>query len=213
MREDRSGPRRDRNVEAPIECCGELDVLDRLASVPDRQGRAGDVAAVMEELQKSFLAFDNEVAKFLAVTLDSGQDLRADLAVLYSLEGDALWARVQTAHTRCSKIGAIHIRYLAPWFQRVTGLNASEREQLQRVFDTLGHIDGDLVGMLSPAAVWLGERARETLDAYEAGDVETARRTIAAARREILPTRRALAAALARMRDLEADFIEVAAIA
>jgi hypothetical protein len=205
-----------------------LDVTDRITELAKDLGlietlkqklmkqpdaAADHLAAVMEELQKSFLAFDNEVAKYLAITLEPGQDLRADLAVLYSLEGDALRVRVQTAHTRCKKIGAIYLRYLDPWFQRVSGLNASERQELKVLFTTLAHIDGDLIGMLNPATAWLSNQAAQTLDAFESGDVEAAKRTIALARRQILPTRRALASALARMRDLEGDFIEVAAIA
>lgn len=191
---------------------GLIDTLkQKLMKQPD--AAADHLAAVMEELQKSFLAFDNEVANYLAITLEPGPDLRADLGVLYSLEGNALWMRTQTAHTRCKKIGAIYVRYLDPWFQRVSGLNESEQQQLKALFKRLAEIDGDLIGMLNPAAAWLSNRASETLDAYESGDLEKARRTIANARREILPTRRALASALGRMRDLEGDFIEVAQIA
>lgn len=190
---------------------GLIDALkQKLVRRPD--GAADALAAVMEELQKSLLTFDAEVTNFLAVSLEPGADLRADVATLASLEGAALKARLQTAHTRCAKIGAIYDRYLSPWFQRVTGLNGTDRGRLEQLFLRLRGIDGDLIAMLDPAAQWLADRAKATLDAYDAGDVDAARKIVAAARGEILPTRRALADALVQMRGLEAHFIEAAAI-
>jgi hypothetical protein len=183
----------------------------KLMKQPD--AAADHLAAVLEELQKSLVAFEHEVTNYLAIALDPGPDLRADLTVLYSLEGDALRMRVQAAHTRCAKVGAIYRRYLDPWFQRVSGLNSTERGQLRNLFENLSHIDNELIDMLSPATTWLADVARQTLDAYESGNVELAKKTITTARREILPTRRALVDALDRMRSLERDFIEVAAIA
>jgi hypothetical protein len=185
-------------------------IKQKLVKQPD--DASGKLVAVLEELQKSYIAFDGELVRFFAVTLDPGPELRNDMQTLYSLEGQLLWARLNSARGHCGKIENIYEKYLSPWFQRVTELDKSERDDLENLFKELSSVDAVWVRVLNDAAYWLGQRAEEALAAQERSDTKAALNIIAKARRDIAPTRRQLADAMSKMRQLEADFIQVGGV-
>lgn len=127
----------------------------------------------------------------------------------HSLEGQALWARMEAARGHCHKIENVYGKYLDPWFQRVTGLDKAERDALSNLFKNLSDSDGQMISLLDRATSWLSERSSQVLDLYESGQVTEANKVISSARSEILPVRKALARTLARLQELEADFISM----
>jgi hypothetical protein len=173
---------------------------------------ATKLAAVLEELQKTFLAYESEVVRFLAITLEPGPKLREDRAALYSLESQALWARIHAARGHCHKIANIHTKYLDPWFQRVTELNKDEREQLAALFASLSNSDSEFLIVFTQAAFWLSEKAKQVLDLFESGQIDQANAVVAAARQEIRPLRDALNNTMAKLRTLESEFIAMSGV-
>lgn len=185
-------------------------IKKKLVKQPDVA--AMKLAAVLEELQKTLLAFETEVIRFLSITLGPGPDLRSDRSALYALEGQALWARMQAARGHCGKIENIYKAYLDPWFQRVAELDTAEREALAELFSDLSDSDGQMVGLLDQATWWLGEAANSVLEVFEEGRVEEANAAIAGFRKQVLPVRRALSKTMATLQNLEADFIGMSGV-
>ena len=185
-------------------------VKQKLLKNPD--AAAAKLSSVLDEILKSFLAFETEVVKFLAITLEPGADLRRDRATLYELESQALWARIQASRGHCSKIANLYANHLNPWFQRVLDLDKTEREGLKALFDDLSNGDGIMVDILNKATWWLGEVSERVLTHFEAGEVQEANELVVAARREILPVRRALARAMALLQQLESEFVGLSGV-
>jgi ferritin-like metal-binding protein YciE len=190
---------------------GMLDsIKKKLVKQPD--AAAAKLAAVLEELQKTLLTFESEVVPFLSINLGPGPDFRADLATLYRLEGQSLWARTNAARGHCGKIGNIYDNYLDPWFQRVVGLTDDETGTLSTVFDELKNTDGVMVDLLNKATAWLAAAAQQVTELFEQGKVAEANMAIAKYRVEILPVRRALAKTLGSLFELEADFLAASGV-
>lgn len=195
-----------------VERIGIIDqVKQKLTKQPDIA--SSKMAVVLEELMKVFLAFEAEVVSFLAITLEPGPDFKHDRGALYALEGNALGARMMAARGHCGKIDNIYTNYLDPWFQRITGLDKTEREALKELFDSLHSSDDYMVDLLNSASWWLSQRAEEVLDLYETNQQQEAISSIARARHELLPVRRALSRTVARLQALEADFISMSGTA
>ena len=190
---------------------GKIGLLEAVKAKLVRQPdvAATKLVAVLEELEKSFLAFEAEVVPFLSITLAPGPDYRADVARLYELDGGSLWARVNKARGHCGKIGNLYDAYLNPWFQRVTDLSNQERTSLAKLFAELRNVDHDMVDHLNKATGWLTTCAHKVLEQFEAGKVAEANQTIVDFRKEILPLRRSLSKALAVLLELESDFISM----
>jgi hypothetical protein len=185
-------------------------VKQKLLKNPD--AAAAKLSSVLDEIMKSFLAFETEVVEFLAIALEPGAELRGDRATLYELEGQALWARIQASRGHCSKIANLYTNHLNPWFQRVLDLDRSERDGLQALFLDLSNGDGTMVDILNKATWWLGEVSEKVLTHYEVGEIQEANDLVVAARREILPVRRALAHAMAQLQQLESDFVDLSGV-
>lgn len=195
-----------RKLSKLTEELGLLDAIKRkLMKQPDRA--AAKLTTVLEELLKSLLVFESEVVRFLSITLDCGPEVGNDRAILHALEGQTLWARLQATRGHCSKIENIYKMFLDPWFQRVVDLDKTEREALRSLFYGLSQSDSLMVDSLNDAARWLGDQAKHVLDLLEKDHLEEANKRIAAARLHMLPVRRVLARTMARLQELEADFI------
>ena len=195
-----------RKLSKLTEELGLLDAIKRkLMKQPDRA--AAKLTTVLEELLKSLLVFESEVVRFLSITLDCGPEVGNDRAILHALEGQTLWARLQATRGHCSKIENIYKMFLDPWFQRVVDLDKTEREALRSLFYGLSQSDSLMVDSLNDAARWLGDQAKHVLDLLEKDHLEEANKRIAAARLHMLPVRGVLARTMARLQELEADFI------
>ena len=191
------------------EMVGKIGVLDivkkKLARQPDVA--AAKLAAVLEELQKTVMLFEVEVVPLLAMSLSPGPELRRDMATLYSLESQSLWSRSGAARGHCHKIGNIYDRFLDPWFQRVTKLNATERGALKELFDELRDADNVMLDLLNRCTGWIADAALQVLDLLEKNQIDEANELLTRFRKDVLPVRRALAEVMHTLRDLEADFI------
>ena len=119
--------------------------------------------------------------KFLSLSLDVASEIENNRAVLHSLEGQVLKARLKAARGHCSKIANIYKQFLDPWFQRVADLNKAEREELRSLFYGLSESDSLMVDVLDDSARWLGDQAERVLDLLERGKIEEAQGRIAAA--------------------------------
>lgn len=195
-----------RKLSKLTEELGLLDAIKRkLMKQPDRA--AAKLTTVLEELLKSLLVFESEVVRFLSITLDYGPEVGNDRAILHALEGQTLWARLKATRGHCSKIENIYKMFLDPWFQRVVDLDKTEREALRSLFYGLSQSDSLMVDSLNDAARWLGDQAKHVLDLLEKGHLEEANKRVAEARLHVLPVRRVLARTMARLQELEADFI------
>ncbi len=200
-----------RKLSLLTEELGLLDAIKRkLMKQPDRA--AAKLTTVLQELLKSLLLFESEVVKFLSISLDVSSEIGNDRAILHSLEGQALQARLKATRGHCSKIENIYRIFLDPWFQRVVDLDKKEREGLRRLFYGLSQSDSLMVDVLDDAARWLGDQAKRVLDLLEKGQLEEANKRVAEARLHILPVRRVLARTMVHLHELEADFIEMSRI-
>lgn len=185
-------------------------IKGKLMRQPDRA--AAKLTTVIQELLKSLLVFESEVVKFLSLSLDVASEIENNRAVLHSLEGQVLKARLKAARGHCSKIANIYKQFLDPWFQRVADLNKAEREELRSLFYGLSESDSLMVDVMDDSARWLGDQAERVLDLLERGKIEEAQGRIAEARLFILPVRRVLAQTMGQLQELEAEFIEASRI-
>ena len=191
-----------------------VDLADKLGVIQAVKGkllRQPDVAAdelvlVLDELSKIFITIEAELVRYLSVGFDPAEANADERAALLALEGGQLDARVAEARGHCHKIQNIYSKHLRRWFFSV--LNPNEAQLLEEVFNDLNNADGGFILVLNNLVAWLTERATETLDSADNGDFNAANQSVRAARKEILPVRRALAKAQTDLRNLQAEFIE-----
>ena len=78
---------------------------------------------------------------------------------------------------------------------------------MQRLFEALSYGDSQMELAIHQLAGWLGTAAGEALDLLDSGSLDEAEQRIRAARREVQPARQAIAQTLARLVQLQGDFI------
>lgn len=192
-----------------------LELADKLSlinAVKTKLLRNPDAAAeklvvVLDELFKVYYAFETELNTYLGLEFDPADDLQNRIGVLETMAIGPLEIRVSEARGHCHKIRNIYQTYLDRWFH--DRLTPTEAQMLREVFALLSDFDLSVVYELSQMAQWVSDHAAETLELVEAEDYEEANAQIRTARREIFPTRRAITHAMAKIRDLQADFIEM----
>lgn len=179
-------------------------VKGKLLRQPD--AAADDLVLVLDELSKVFTTIEAELVRYLSLNFDPANNLAEERAALLTLEGGQLAARVAEARGHCHKISNIYSKHLQRWF--FSALNPNEAQLLEEVFNDLSNADGGFLIVLDQLVDWLTERATETLDSVDSGDFGTANQNLRAARKEVLPVRRALTKAQTDLRNLQAEFIE-----
>ncbi len=183
-------------------------VKSKLVSQPDPA--ASHLLAALEEILKIYLAFESELTKYLALTLEPGE-IREERATLLDLEGGKITARMGAARGHCGKIFNIYQRYLSPWLKRV--LNSGEAAMMHRLFVDMSQTDSMMLNIIDEISVWLATEAEQTLNLIDAGDIQSAQQRVRAARIQVSPARKAISGAMRRIRDIEADFIEASGAA
>jgi hypothetical protein len=202
-------------VDTLVDVVDKFGVLQAIKSKLVRQPdpAAEKLAVVLEEVSKVYGALDSELSKFLSISFDesgSPEENDPERGLLTELEGAGIQARVGRARGHCKKIGNIYQKYLLPWFDRV--LPPPDREQMQDLFLSLDEFDGQMMMAIGEVAGWLADEAKVTLDLADAGNYVGANDRVRKARGEILPKRRAISAAMSRLYDLQADFVEASGV-
>ncbi|TVR50960.1 MAG: hypothetical protein EA425_08320 [Puniceicoccaceae bacterium] len=195
-----------------------FDLADRLGiiqSVKDKLVRQPEAAAdklvvVLGELSKIYGVCEAELVRFLNLCFAENVNCSEEREVLLSLEGGRIWQRAQEARGHCHKIWALYENYLDKWFHRV--LSRDEAAELRALFERLVYADAQMDQALSQLTGWLSAEAERVLDRVDENDYAEANRIILQARKEILPTRRAINRALSGMLELQAEFISVSSI-
>jgi hypothetical protein len=181
-------------------------VKTRLLQHPDEA--ADKLVLVLDELSKIFTVIEMELASYLSLYFEPGEDVRDERAMLLNLEAGAVEMRVEEARGHCHKIENVYWKYLHRWFERA--LRPAEAHMLQDIFSELTVADEGMLVALGELVRWLGPKATETLDLVDAGESDRANQLIREARKEILPARQALVRALSSLRGMQAEFIAVA---
>lgn len=178
-------------------------VKSKLVSQPDPA--ASKLLAVLSEISKIYLALEEELTKYLALTLEP-EEVAGERTTLLELEGGKLNARMNAARGHCGRIYNIFTRYLSPWFKRI--LQPEEVSMMDTLFTQMSLTDSMMLEAIDNVTSWLTAEAGGVLDLVEQGNFTEAQRRVSAARREVLPARRAIAGAMRRIYDIEADFIQ-----
>jgi hypothetical protein len=178
-------------------------VKSKLVSQPDPA--ASKLLAVLSEISKIYLAFDDELTRYLALTLEPAE-LAEEKTALLELEGGKIAARMNAARGHCGRIYNIFIRYLSPWFKRV--LQPDEVSMMEDLFAQLSLTDSTMLEAIDNVSEWLMTESQSTLDLVAQNRFSEAQRRVSDARRAVLPARRAIASAMRHIYDIEADFIQ-----
>jgi hypothetical protein len=199
---------------SPKELVDISDKLGLIQVVKSKLLRQPDPASVkllaaLEEVKKIYQAFDQELTRYLALTLEP-EEMAEDRQTLLELEGGQTAARMSAARGHCHRIGNIYQRFLNPWFQRV--LEAEENNLMSRLFSDLASIDGLMLDMIDQMAGWIKEEARKTLTLVNNGDIQAAQKRIVDAHRQTIRQRRAISELMRRIYEIEADFVEAAGV-
>jgi len=178
-------------------------VKSKLVNQPDKA--ASHLLAALEEILKIYLVFESEITKYLALTLEP-DEIGEERATLLDLESGKIVARMGAARGHCGKIFNIYDRYLRAWLKRI--LDPDENAMMEQLFNQMSLTDSIMLDVIDEVSNWLATEAEETLNLIDAGDVQAAQQRIRAARITVTPARRAIAGAMRKIRDIEADFIE-----
>jgi len=134
-----------------------------LISQPDPA--ASNLLAVLSEISKIYLAFEEELTRYLALTLEPNE-LQEEKPILLDLEGGKIIARMGAARGHCGRIHNLYIRYLSPWFTRV--LNDSEVAMMGQLFADMSLTDSAMLNVIDQVSNWLASEASETLNLVKA---------------------------------------------
>jgi hypothetical protein len=178
-------------------------VKSKLVSQPDPA--SSKLLAVLGEISKIYLIFEEELTRYLSLTLDE-EELKEETGILLDLESGKITARMGAARGHCGKIYNIFTRYLSPWFKRA--LSSDEVSMMGQLFAQMSLTDSLMLDVIDQVSRWLSQEAEATLDLVERGELDAAQKRIAEARRQVLPARRAISNAMRKIYDIEASFIE-----
>lgn len=195
------------NIKDLIDISDKLGIIQavksKLISQPDPA--AAHLVAALEEVSKIYYSFESELTKFLALTLEASE-IAQERGTLLELEGGKIKVRMGVARGHCKKIKNIYDKYLCPWLRRV--LAPEENQLVEGLFSEMSLTDHSMLNLIDDVANWLATEAEETLHLLEAGDLKAAQARVRAARLQVTPARRAISAALRRIQDIEAAFVE-----
>jgi hypothetical protein len=179
-------------------------VRQKLLTQPDPA--ASHLVVALDEVYKIYIALEGELVAYLSLWIDAeNPELRRDRIALMHLEGGEIAARVARARGSCTKITNIYDRYLTGWFKRV--LSPTEAAELAVVFRDMHQFDSQMVNAIEEMAAWLTTEAETTLDLVTNGDLAGASARVLRARVTVKDDRRAIAAAMRDLTELQVEFI------
>ncbi len=199
------------DVKGLVGISKDLGLLDTLKAKFIRQPdpAAAKLQAVLDEISKIYLVFEQELVRYLSLTLDPAE-LNHEKAVFIELESGQIAARMGTARGHSSKIRNIFERYLNPWFQRLfddSQLSNDEFLSINRLFRNLSDGDSHMLDIIDQVSGWLAQEASNTCDLIEKKDMAGAQARLARARKEVLPARRAVSEAMRNIYEIQAAFV------
>ena len=206
-----------RKGEVMFDIKGLVDISDKLGIIETVKAKlirqpdpaAAKLQAALDEISKIYLVFEQELVRYLSLTLEPSE-LASERPVLLELEGGQIAARMGAARGHCSKIGNIFTRYLSPWFQRLFAnsvLSNDEITSMNKLFMELSDTDGKMLDLIDEVAGWLSQEASAVSDLADKGEVAAAQTRLAQARKDVLPARRAMSEAMRHIYDVEATFV------
>ena len=166
------------------------------------------MAVVLDEISKLYQLIDTELTRYLSLSFDDPQQVPRDRAVLLSLDGGKISARAAEARGHCEKISRIYSTRLRPWFQARLAPDAMDR--VERSFGVLASSDTDMSYAISQLAQWLSQKASQTLNLVDTGDIAGAQRMVKDARLDCQSMRQKLASTISAMRDIQAELLRLA---
>src|SRR5271157_683075 len=151
------------DIKGLVDISEKLGLIDALKTKLIRQPdpAAAKLQAVLDEISKIYLAFEQELVRYLSLTLDP-DELPHEKNVLIDLEGGNIVARMGEARGHCSKIYNIYKRYLSPWFQRLfasSELSNEELSNMDSLFMDLSSTDGRMLDLVDQVSGWLSQEA------------------------------------------------------
>ena len=182
--------------------------LAQLTTNPDPDALDA-MAVVLDEISKLYQLIDTELTRFLSLTFDDARQVLLDRSVLLSLDGGQISTRAAEARGHCEKISRMYSAQLGPWFEARLAADAMER--VERAFGTLASSDADMSYTIHLLAQWLSQRASQTLNLVDAGDITAAKQIVKDSRLDSQGLRQKLAGSISSMRDIQAELIRLAA--
>jgi len=166
------------------------------------------MAVVLDEISKLYQLIDSELTQYLSLSLDDPLQVTRDRAVLLSLDGGQISARATEGRGHCEKISRIYRSRLKPWLEARLAPNAMSR--VEQAFGVLASSDIDMSYVIGQLAQWLSQKASQTLNLVDAGDIAGARRMVKDARLDSQSMRQKLASTISSMRDIQAQLLSLA---
>lgn len=179
-------------------------LVSKLKGDPDVA--AAKLADALDEVGNTWRVIDEAISNYLKLGIDEGA-LKEGSDVLLKISGGGLLVSVQRGRGHCHIIRNIFNRYLDRWFQRV--LNGQDLNDIQGVFHGLGDLDNDVFATMELIAEQLQKEANVILEKMIEGNVDGARQHVLSMRKDLQRFRFALSAAMAKLYDLRANFIEI----
>lgn len=171
---------------------------------------ADKLADVLAELDKMVFALDEEIVRYLSLYFDSEQSIIDGRAVLLGMEVGQSRIRMNEARGHCHKIGNIYRKYLKRWFQNA--LEPADAAQLESLFTSLSCCDSRMLRTIDQVTAWLTLEAEEVLNMVDADNRVGANQRVRKARLDVKQQRRDFTAAMAELRELQAEFISTSNI-
>jgi hypothetical protein len=182
-------------------------LVSKLKGDPDHE--AAKLAEALDEVAKTWRVMDEAVSNYLRLGIDEDA-LNKGSEVLLKIEGGSLLVTVKQGRGHCHVIGNIFGTYLDRWFQRV--LNGKDLDAVRDVFYMLSNADDDVFANMEHMAGQLQTEANGVLSMVAQGNVRDAKAHVLSVRNDLHPFRVATSAAMAKLYDLRAKFIEIAGL-
>jgi hypothetical protein len=195
-------------IGALTELTGRLDAVRHISAKllkNDPGGAADELVTVLEEVSKTFLAFETVLVRYLSLRFsESTRD--KDQAELIELEGGYVRELVGMFRARCKKIGVLYHTGLEDWFAAAS-ISPQEKSELDALFTELEYSDASvIVPAVEELTRWLEDEMAATSALVSEGRFKDAADHVLAARVEVAPLRRKMGTIVGEFRDLEFQF-------
>jgi hypothetical protein len=175
----------------------------------DSAGNAKDLVQALQELQKTFVAIEFVLVRYLSLDpKDSNRDAsERELVKLEcgASEGGAAML-VGEMRARCTKIGFLYRDSLRDWFGK-SPISSSDKDNLEELFMFISESDNNvIIPAVDELVGWLCDEISKTLDSVHVEQYKQARDRVLQARRDVTSLRWKMGNLTSDLRDLELQF-------